>query len=196
MRLKPLLAVAVTAVTVCSAAPSAHAGWMTGRGSLPVFRSDVVCRDHMDFELATYVRSVPRSLDVPTMRSRQLGSSSRPSPSRASASGSTTPEGGLDPSPVVAPADRAVPFAPLYIDPSEIGGAIGTWPGGPGVLTHSVALRLDFNRWLEPGTQVRVGWGNWDPDTPNSTSWRFPVQACRGRDVHDPGEPAVQPIRP
>ena len=107
------------------------------------------------------------------------------------------PEGGLDPSPVVAPADRAVPFAPLYIDPSEIGGAIGTWPGGPGVLTHSVALRLDFNRWLEPGTQVWVGWGNWDPDTPNSTSWRFTVQACRGLGVvHEPGEPVFQPIWP
>jgi hypothetical protein len=184
MRLKPLLAVAVTAVTVCSAAPSAHAGWMTGRGSLPVARGDAVCSYGMDFKVATYVSSVPHEpLDVPTIRfppNSDLLASRDPIILANLGVWVDIPNEGVEASPVVDPADHVIPFAPLYIDPTEIGGAVGTWPGGPGNFTHSGQLRLDFNRWVAPGTSVRVGWGNWNPDTPNSTAFAFTVQRCRG----------------
>ena len=209
MRLKPLLAVALTAITVLSAAPLAQAGWRTGLGSLPMFRSDAVCIDHMDFQVADRVASgtVPIDLpDVPTIRLPPRSDLLRAQPPITLASLGVwveTLEGGVEASPVVAPADRTIPFAPFSIDPTEVGGANPVWleawleDGVPLQLTHSGRLRLDFNRWLAPGTRVRVAWGNWSPDTPNATAAIFPVQSCRGLGViHEPGEPVFQPIWP
>ena len=56
MRLKPLVAAVAVGISALAAAPAAHAGWITGQGTLPVGRSDAVCRNGMDFQLATYQR--------------------------------------------------------------------------------------------------------------------------------------------
>ena len=195
MRLKPLLAVAVTAVTVCSAAPSAHAGWMTGRGSLPGVRSDVVCSDGMDFELATYVSSVPREpLDVPTIRfppcSDLLACATAHHPreprrlGRHAGRRSRSVARGRSRRPTPSRSRRCTSIRPRSAAHRHLAGRAGR------ASRTAVALRLDFNRWLAPGTQVRVGWGNWNPDTPNSTRGASPSSACRGLGVvHEPGEP-------
>src|SRR3954453_5855370 len=54
MSVNPLLAAALTSAAVLTLAPAAHAGWITGRGSLPLMRSDWACGDAMDFQYATH----------------------------------------------------------------------------------------------------------------------------------------------
>jgi hypothetical protein len=183
MRLKPLLAAAVTAITVLAAAPAAHAGWMTGAGSLPVFRVNAVCNSYIDFEVGTYwtrgrlpVRTgttlpgdltVEPRLDVqPPLVLSNLGV------------WATSSDGELVP--VVAPSDRSLPFQPLLIDPNQVGGRVSVpWPGPvAGQLTHTGRYVLTFDRWLPYGTPVRVGWGNWSADYPSSTTFTSSVKQC------------------
>src|SRR3954453_6947909 len=62
MSVNPLRAAALTSAAVLTLAPRAHAGWITGRGSLPLMRSDWACGDAMDFQYATYVDSLQARL--------------------------------------------------------------------------------------------------------------------------------------
>src|SRR4051794_27638713 len=50
---KALLAAASVTAIALTAAPAAHATWMTGTGPLPLFRSEAVCGSGMDFQYAT-----------------------------------------------------------------------------------------------------------------------------------------------
>ena len=202
MRFKPLVAVsvAIAGFSALAAAPAAQAGWITGQGSLPVFRSDAVCTTGMDFQYATYVPSAQARLldvasarylaepDVPTLASPPVERSIlRPPPPTAIGGLGVwvvDSDGTIDlGDPVVEPQDYTVPFNPLFIDlrpgHETIGGAVGSWPGTIGQLTHSTQLTLAFNRWLPPGTWVQVAWGNWTPGTPSSTAWRFRVSGCK-----------------
>ena len=197
MRPKLLTAV-LTAITALVVAPSAHAGWMTGVGKPPVFRSDAVCSTFMDFQMADgLVKGLPQRTPGPAtfeLPQRTTPSLARP-PITISNFGVwvETPSGGVDPSPVVSPSYRALPFRPISIDPSVLG---VDWPVDyePGAFTHSDQFTLLFNRWLAPGTRVRVNWGSWNAQTPRDYSFSFEVQRCRI--VNLPIEPQLHPIAP
>jgi hypothetical protein len=193
MRLKPLLAAALAGATVLAAAPAAQAGWITGQGSLPLFRSDSVCSDGMDFQYATYVDSPqarllgfgPQDPGVATISpSPGLPTNATIAPAAAVTlhdlgAWAVLPSGALDPNPVVVPADATVPFNPIFVDPAAIGGSVTTWPAGAGQLTHSAQFTLPFDRPLPPGASVWVSWGNASPGTPSATAWTYTVRRCR-----------------
>jgi len=170
---KALLAAATVTAIALTAVPAAHATWMTGRGSLPLFASDRVCTDGMDFQYATYGGRLSKGVGgvAPTVTIAGLGVWVL-----------TPAQDDIEPAPVVAPADYTISYSPMWIDPAQIGGQITTWPEpeSPGVVTHNTRLTLSFNRTLAPGTGVYVAWaGSPNPGWPSSTAWRFTVADCQ-----------------
>jgi hypothetical protein len=164
MNLKPLLAFTIAGIAALAVAPSAHAGWMTGQGNLPLIGYDAVCRDGIEVKYATYY-------SPPPLATLDLGTSA-PQPTRAPG-GAPVPVAVTTPGPltlhglgiwladtaafpVVSPADYTVPYQPLLLDPPPSG--IDSWPAAPGELTHSARYTLAFNRPLTPGTRVAIAW--------------------------------------
>ena len=202
--MKSLLAAALAGVAALAAAPAAQANWITGKGNLPLMRSDSVCPDAMDFQFATYVPSVQAHL-LDLADAREAGvkiggglapNATLPPPPPITLQGLgvwiENPDETIDPNPVVAPSDVSVPFRPLRIEPLAV-----LWPGFPGQLTHSIQLSLRFNRWLAPGTRVRVAWGNWAPGKPSDTAWSWTVEGlCGTKVVAGPVPPQLAPIGP
>jgi hypothetical protein len=162
MRFAPLLAIALSGIAALATAPAAQAGWMTGKGSLPLIGNDTVCRDGMDLQYATYsVPAGPATLDpgpIGTRPVRTPGGAQLPAPQPAPVTlrglGVWLPDS-IGPA-ILAPSDYTIPYQPLLLDPWPSG--IDSWPAAPGELTHSASFTLSFNRILTPGTTVEVGW--------------------------------------
>src|SRR4051812_26155220 len=108
---KALLAAASVTAIALTAAPAAHATWMTGRGSLPLFASDGVCTDAMDFQYATYGPGLNKTPGA--------------APSTVTIAGLgvwvlSPAEDDVDRAPVVAPSDHTIAYSPMWIDPAQI----------------------------------------------------------------------------
>jgi hypothetical protein len=165
MRLKPLVAAVAVGISALAAAPAAHAGWITGQGTLPVGRSDAVCRNGMDFQLATYQRPRLKLFQPDPVTFYDVNVSADAS------------SGFVTLSPLYSASELAVPYHPIYVP--EIAGSIDSWPSTPGLLTHYGQYTLRFLSRVAPGSHVMVQFRR-TPTTPvnATTTWEFTVEDC------------------
>jgi hypothetical protein len=161
---RTLIAVLATTLTLL-AAPAAHAGWVTGAGTPPVFQATPVCQDGMVFHYATFLPD--GSTTDPNLKLYDLQVF-------VPDTGYAYKEGN---EPLLAGGTFLVPREPFYIDPKSIGGSIGAWlPLRMGWFDYHAAIELRFR--AAPGTTVQVRWHRSPDASAWSGNWRYTVDSC------------------
>jgi hypothetical protein len=159
-------AVAVTAAAL-TAAPAAHAGWVTGAGTPPITDGSA-CRNAMTWSYATYLDdgTNPPAVtlyDVAVTVSTPDADPYADSPQRQD----------LDQE-ILASGTYTVPRRSLWVDPATIGGSITDWGGRvPGTFDYYGVFNISFNRRISADEDVIVQWRT-SPGGPYSR-FRAPV---------------------